>query len=219
MHKLIIRHLTKSYDDHQKILDDLNLTIEADEIVTIMGKSGSGKTTLLLSILGFIVPEAGEVLLNGQNIIFLPIEKRQIAYVPQDYGLFPHLTVKDNIAFGLTVRRVDLTKRQEKVIELLKMVELPSEVADRSVEELSGGEKQRVALARALAIEPRLFLLDEPLSAIDIETKQSVGHELRALIKKLRLPAIIITHDPTDAKTLGDTMYYLSDGKLDKRAA
>lgn len=181
-----------------------------------MGKSGSGKTTLFLSILGFIAPEAGEILLDDINIIYLPIEHRQIAYVPQDYGLFPHLAVKDNIAFGLKVRGVDLGSRNKKVDELLKMVELPLDISKKNVEELSGGEKQRVALARALAIEPKLFLLDEPLSSIDIETKQSVGRELKMLIKKLQIPAIIITHDPSDARELGDTVYYLSNGKLSK---
>ncbi|MBI3335507.1 MAG: ABC transporter ATP-binding protein [Candidatus Portnoybacteria bacterium] len=217
MSKLTIRNLTKSYNG-RKILDGLDFEVKEDEIAAIMGKSGSGKTTLLLSMLGFIVPEAGEILLNGQEISGWPIEKRQIAYVPQDYGLFPHLTVENNIAFGLTIRKVDAATRKNKVNELLKMVELSPEIAHRNIEELSAGEKQRVALARALAIQPNLFLLDEPLSAIDIETKESVGREFRSLIKKLRLPAIIITHDPSDAKNLGDTMYYLSDGKLDKKA-
>ncbi|MBI2075466.1 MAG: ATP-binding cassette domain-containing protein, partial [Candidatus Harrisonbacteria bacterium] len=180
------------------------------------GKSGSGKTTLLLSILGFIVPEAGDMLLGGQRINALPIEQRLIAYVPQDYGLFPHLTVTQNIAFGLAVRGIDAATRDAKTEELLKLVGLPDGVADRNVQNLSGGERQRVALARALAIQPKLFLLDEPLSAIDIETKQSIGHELKALIKKLRLPAIIITHDPEDAKTLGDKLYALRDGKLQR---
>lgn len=216
MHKLTIRNLTKSYNG-KKIIDGLDLKIMGDEIVTIMGRSGSGKTTLLLSILGFIVPEAGEILLNAQDIVSLPIEKRLLAYVPQDYGLFPHLNVGDNIAFGLAVRKVDMAARRIKVSELLKMVELPLEVTGRSIEELSGGEKQRVALARALAIQPNLFLFDEPLSAIDVETKQAVGRQLRALIKKLRLPAIIITHDPMDAKTLSDTRYYLENGKLSRK--
>lgn len=216
MPKLTIHNLTNSYNG-RKILDDLDLVVEGDEIVTIMGKSGSGKTTLLLSILGFIIPDDGEILLNGQNIMPVPIEKRHIAYVPQDYALFPHLTVRDNIAFGLVIRKIDVVTRKEKVNELLKMVELSSEVAKQNIDELSGGEKQRVALARALAIQPNLFLLDEPLSAIDIETKQSVGHELRLLIKRLHLPAIIITHDPFDAKTLGDTVYHMNNGTLSKR--
>lgn len=215
---LAIKNLTKSYNG-KKILDELNLAVNGNEIVTIMGKSGSGKTTLFLCILGFVVPEAGEIFSDGERISSLPIEKRQIAYVPQDYGLFPHLTVHDNIAFGLVTRNAGADVQKEKVRELLKVVELPSEVGRRSIEEISGGEKQRVALARALAIQPKLFLLDEPLSAIDVETKQTVGRELRTLIKKLRLPAIIITHDPADAKTLGDAIYYLSDGKLARKEA
>lgn len=216
MSKLTIHNLKKSYNGH-KILDGLDFEIKEDEVAAIMGKSGSGKTTLLLSVLGFIVPETGEILLNGEEISSWPIEKRQIAYVPQDYALFPHLSVEDNIAFGLTIRKVDVATRKNKVNELLKMVELSPEIAQRSIEDLSGGEKQRVALARALAIQPNLFLFDEPLGAVDIETKESVGRELRLLIKKLRLPAIIITHDPSDAKNLGDTIYYLSNGKLDKK--
>lgn len=216
MPTLAIKNLTKSYNS-KKILDELNLVADTNEIVAVMGKSGSGKTTLLLCLLGFVVPEAGEIFFDSQSITSLPIEKRQIAYVPQDYGLFPHLTVKDNIAFGLATRKANADIQKEKARELLKIVELPFELGERSVEEISGGERQRVALARALAIEPKLFLLDEPLSAIDVETKESVGRELRALIKKLNLPAIIITHDPADAKNLGDTLYYLSDGKLEKR--
>lgn len=216
MPALAIKNLTKSYKS-KNILDELNLVVDKNEIVAVMGKSGSGKTTLLLCLLGFVVPEAGEIFFDSQSITSLPIEKRQIAYVPQDYGLFPHLTVKDNIAFGLATRRANADTQKDKVRELLKIVELPDELGGRSVEEISGGEKQRVALARALAIQPKLFLLDEPLSAIDVETKESVGRELRALIKKLNLPAIIITHDPADAKNLADTLYYLNDGKLEKR--
>lgn len=217
MHALTIRNLTKSYNDQNKIFNGLNFTVQEDKIVTIMGKSGSGKTTLLLCIVGFIIPEDGEILLDGKNINSLPIEKRQIAYVPQDYALFPHLNVKDNIAFGLAVRKADAQTQHAKVNELLKVVELPPEIGNRNVLELSGGEKQRIALARALAIEPRLFLFDEPLSAIDVETKETVGRELRVLIKKLKLPAIIITHDPYDAKNLGDTIYHLDNGSLKKR--
>ncbi len=215
---IAIKNLTKSFNG-EKVLDGLNLTVHENEIVTVMGKSGSGKTTLLLCILGFVVPEGGEIFFDSHGISSLPIEKRHLAYVPQDYGLFPHLTVKDNIAFGLAIRRTGADTQKEKLKELLKLVELPFELSERSVEEISGGEKQRVALARALAIHPKLFLLDEPLSAIDFETKKSVGRELRALLKKLKLPAIIITHDPADAKNLGDTLYFLSNGKLEKRAA
>ncbi len=210
---LKVKHLSKSYNG-TSILNDLSLVVNDDEIVTIMGKSGSGKTTLLLCILGFVAADSGEILLDEHSIKNLPIEKRHIAYVPQDYGLFPHLSVAGNIAFGLLVQGVNKAIQEEKIQQLLEMVELPKARAQRSVSELSGGEKQRVALARALAIEPKLFLLDEPLSAIDVETKQTVGRGLRALIKKLRLPAIIITHDPADAKSLGDTLYHLEGGIL-----
>lgn len=216
MPKLSINNLTKSYKD-KKILDGLDLEIDTNEIATVMGKSGGGKTTLLLCILGFEVPEVGKILFDGQDITLLPIEKRQIAYVPQDYGLFPHLSVRENIVFGLVTRGINIETQRERVKELLEIVELPSDIGERNVEQISGGEKQRVALARALAIQPKLFLLDEPLSAIDVETKESVGKELRLLIKKLHLPALVVTHDPTDAKSIGDTLYYLTNGKLERR--
>lgn len=210
-----IQNLTKSYNE-KTILKSLNLLLKKDEIATIMGKSGSGKTTLLLCILGFVKHDSGKISFDGKDISSLPIEQRQIAYVPQDYGLFPHLSVQDNIAFGLKVRRMPPDECYKRVKELLKAVELPIGFAHRNVTELSGGEKQRVALARALAIHPRLFLLDEPLSAVDAETKRSVGKQLRTIIKKLHIPAIIISHDSTDAKTVGDVIYHLKAGKLEK---
>lgn len=213
MQSLIINNLSKSYADNH-VLRSLDLSVKENEIVTIMGKSGQGKSTLLHCILGFESPDSGDIILDGKDITSLPIEERQIAYVPQDYGLFPHLSVKDNIAFGLAIRNINRIDLEEKVKLLLEIVELPPKIGVRSVIQLSGGEKQRVALARALAIKPKLFLLDEPLSAIDIETKKAVGVDLRELIKKLHLPAIVITHDPADAKTIGDSLYYLSDGKI-----
>lgn len=199
-----------------KILDRLNLELKEGEIATITGKSGSGKTTLILCILGFVQQDRGEIVLRGQPIQELPIEERQLGYVPQDYGLFPHLTVGENIIFGLKVRETSLTVQKQAVQELLSMVRISPSFAQRQVTDLSGGEKQRVALARALAIKPNLFLLDEPLSAIDPETKETVTKELRALIKKAKIPAIIVTHDPQDAKYLGDQRYALEKGKLRK---
>jgi len=199
-----------------KILDRLNLELKEGEIITIAGKSGSGKTTLLLCILGFVRQDGGKIVLHGQPIQELPIEERQLGYVPQDYGLFPHLTVEENITFGLKVRERPLTVQKQAVQELLSMVRISPRFAQRQVTDLSGGEKQRVALARALAIKPDLFLLDEPLSAIDPETKETVTKELRALIKKTKIPAIIITHDLQDAKSLGDQRYALKKGKLRK---
>lgn len=215
MPALKIKNLSKIYDN-VKILDRLHLELGEGEIATISGKSGSGKTTLLLCILGFIQQDRGEIVLRGQPIHALPIEERQLGYLPQDYGLFPHLTVSENISFGLVVRERPVTAQKQAVQELLALVRIPLRFAQRQVTDLSGGEKQRVALARALAIKPNLFLLDEPLSAIDPETKKTVTKELRALIKKTKVPTIIVTHDSRDAKYLGDHNYKLEKGKLRK---
>lgn len=213
MPALRIKNLTKRYNGIN-VLDHLHLEVEEGEIVTIAGKSGSGKTTLLLCILGFIQQDRGEIILHRQPIHKFPIEERQLGYVPQDYGLFPHLTVEENITFGLVIREEPLIAQKQAVQELLALVRIPPHFAQRQVIDLSGGEKQRVALARALAIKPNLFLLDEPLSAIDPETKKGVAQELRNLIKKTKIPAIIITHDSQDAKSLGDHRYKLEKGKL-----
>ncbi len=218
MGQLNIQNLSKSYRGVH-LLENLNLKVQHNEIVIITGASGSGKTTLLLSILGFIKPERGEIMLEGKDIGSIPIEERQLAYVPQDYGLFPHLSVRENIAFGLAVRKASKEEQDRKIRELLKMVNLPTRFSDRQVLELSGGEKQKVALARALAINPKLFLLDEPLSAIDPETRQAIGKQLRLLIKKLSIPALIVTHDVRDSRVMGDVMYKLEKGRLTKMKA
>jgi len=139
-----------------------------------------------------------------------------LAYVPQDYGLFPHLSVHDNIAFGLMARKASLDVIDRRVHELLQVVDLPQSIAKRDVHTLSGGERQRVALARALAIKPQLFLFDEPLSAVDQETRRDVGNSLRDLIKRLGISAVVITHDPSDAGVLADTIYRLEEGIVRK---
>lgn len=212
---LHIKDLTKSYGGHA-VLARLGLDLEQNEIVAIMGKSGVGKTTLLSCILGFEQLDGGSIELNGRQIDALPIEERQIAYMPQDYGLFPHLSARDNIAFGLMARKEKKEVIEQRVDELLQTVELTHAISRRNVRELSGGEKQRVALARALAIKPRLFLFDEPLSAIDVDTRAEVGASLRTIIKKLSIPAIVITHDPSDAKVIADVVYRMEDGVLVK---
>lgn len=205
-----IKRLALDYGQ-TKVLDNLNLKVKPGEIAAIMGKSGTGKTSLLLCILGFVSLKRGRITIKAQDVTHIPIEDRQLAYLPQDYGLFPHLSVAENISFGLRVRGLPV---QQKVRELLHAVDLSASISSRNVRQLSGGEQQRVALARALAIAPRAFLLDEPLSAIDIETKEKVGRELRVLIKRLHIPAIIITHDPRDAATLADTVYRLENRRL-----
>lgn len=210
---LQVKSLTKTYQG-KTILKRLQLNVREGEIVAISGKSGSGKTTLLLCLLGFIPSDAGRIILTGEDITAQSIQDRKLAYVPQEYGLFPHLSVKDNIAFGLRTRGIGYDAVEKIVHRLIKVVKLPAALLERNVKTLSGGEQQRVALARALAIQPKLFLLDEPLSAIDPETKQLVRKQLRALIKKLRIPAVIVTHDLQDARALGDTLYRLEKGQL-----
>jgi len=212
---VVITQLVKAYGAH-RVLDRLNLEIAAGEIVALMGKSGVGKTTLLSCILGFEKPDSGSIEIDGYDVAGVAIEERRLAYVPQDYGLFPHLSVRDNIAFGMTIRKKPHTEIDQRVQELLHTVELPKIILNRGVDRLSGGERQRVALARALAVEPKLFLFDEPLSAVDMETRAEVGAELRAIIKKLAIPAIVVTHDPNDARTLADTIYRLENGVLQK---
>lgn len=212
---LEIRDIKKAYFGRD-ILKGASLTINNDEIVAVMGRSGGGKTTLLLCILGFVQPDEGVIAFDGQDLLATPLEERQIGYVPQNYGLFPHLSVGDNIAFGLMVQNKTKEECDATVKELLDVVELSYDFVDRNVEHLSGGEKQRVALARALAIKPKLFLLDEPLSAIDEEMRASVGIQLRNIIKKLGIPAIIISHDTMDAKVIADVIYRMEDGILKK---
>jgi ABC-type Fe3+/spermidine/putrescine transport system ATPase subunit len=213
---LTIKDLTKSYGGHA-VLVRLALSLGQDEIVAIMGKSGAGKTTLLSCILGFERADTGTIELDGRRIDVLPIEERQIAYMPQDYGLFPHLSVYDNIAFGLMARKESKEAIDRRVHALLQVVELSQVIAKRDIQDLSGGEQQRVALARALAIEPRLFLFDEPLSAIDREMRAEVGASLRAIIKKLAIPAIVITHDLSDAQAIADAIYRMEAGALHRQ--
>jgi ABC-type Fe3+/spermidine/putrescine transport system ATPase subunit len=208
-----VRNLTKTYDG-RKVLDGLEFDLAPGEIAAVSGRSGSGKTTLLACILGFTEPESGTIMIDGEDVTGLTVRRRRVAYVPQDYGLFPHLDVAGNIGFGLAVRGAKDPEIAVAVARLLGLVELPPDYAHRPVAELSGGERQRVALARALAVEPRLFLFDEPLSAIDHETKEKVATELRALVKRAGVPAIVVTHDPSEARMLADSRWRLADGKL-----
>lgn len=208
-----ITGLTKTYDG-RRVLDGLSFELAAGEIAAVSGRSGSGKTTLLACILGFVEPDAGAVVIDGEDVTGASVRRRRIAYVPQDYGLFPHLDVAGNVGFGLAVRGAKPAEIAAAVDRLLDLVELPREYAAKDVGELSGGQRQRVALARALAVEPRLFLLDEPLSAIDPETKEKVATELRALVKRAGVPAVVVTHDLAEAQMLADSRWRLADGKL-----
>jgi len=212
MKELRIENVTKHYGT-VKALDQVNLTINPAEFMVVMGPSGCGKTTLLLVVLGALSPEEGHIIINGKVIDDLPLEERGIGYVPQDFGLFPHLNVYENVAFGLKVRNQAENEVHKIVNGLLVMVDLQG-LEDRKPQELSGGQKQRVALARALATNPSVLLLDEPLSNVDEATKAEVRVNLKKIVEKTRITTLCVTHNPEDAFDLGDRIAIMQSGKI-----
>ena len=214
MAELRIENLTSGYHG-KSIIKKLHLEALPLETLVLMGSSGSGKTTLLLTILGIVHASEGKVILDNKDISLIPIENRNIGYLPQDYGLFPHMSVQENVAFGLKVRGVAKNEREEKATQMLQLVNLGG-FEKRKIHELSGGEKQRVGLARALAVDPALLLLDEPLSNIDQVTKHEVAKQLKQLFRKLKIPIILVTHNHEDAIFLADKLAILIDGVIEQ---
>ncbi len=212
MKELRVKDVTKYYGA-VKALDHISLSINPAEFMVVMGPSGCGKTTLLLVILGALSPDEGHVTVNGKVIDELPLEERGIGYVPQDFGLFPHLNVYKNVAFGLKVRNQTENEVRKTVNELLAMVDLQG-LEKRKPRELSGGQKQRVALARALATKPSVLLLDEPLSNIDEATKAEVRANLKKILKETGITTLCVTHNPEDAFNLGDRIAIMQSGKI-----
>jgi ABC-type sugar transport system ATPase subunit len=196
-----------------KVLDKVELLVEQGELMVIMGPSGCGKTTLLLVILGALRPDEGQIWIGDREITNLRVEERNIGYVPQDFGLFPHLSVYENIAFGLKIRGYSKLEIDSKVRNLLRIVNLDG-LETRKPKELSGGQRQRVALARALAINPSLLLLDEPLSNIDEATKSDVIEKLKDLQKEVGITTICVTHNPEDAFKLGNRIAIMYLGRI-----
>ncbi|MGB5987793.1 MAG: ABC transporter ATP-binding protein [Desulfobacterales bacterium] len=184
-------------------LRDVNLHLPHGRLVCFLGPSGCGKTTLLRLIAGLEPPSAGRILLDGEDITQTPAHKRNFGMVFQSLALFPHLSVGENIAYSLKIRKVGRDGRAQRIAELLELVQLP-EMADRHVAQLSGGQRQRVAIARALAVDPRLFLLDEPLSALDAKLREEMQVELRMLQQRLGITTIVVTHDQREAMTMSD---------------
>ncbi|WP_137391118.1 ABC transporter ATP-binding protein [Rhodoligotrophos defluvii] len=207
-----VQNLSKAY--HQfYALRDVSLDIAAGEFVSILGPSGSGKTTLLQIVGGFIRPTSGHVFFGDADVTLLPPQKRDIGVVFQNYALFPHLTVAENIAFPLRARKVSAAECAAKVNRALATVEL-SGYGDRPVSKLSGGQKQRVALARAIVFEPRLILMDEPLSALDKNLRESMQLELRKLHSQLGATIIYVTHDQREALTMSDRVAVMHAGRI-----
>ncbi len=212
MAHLELQDLTQRFDT-LTALDRLNLEVAPGEILTLLGPSGCGKTTTIRLIAGFLKPTAGKILVNGRDMGPLPPEKRNIGMVFQSYALFPHLDVFENVAFGLKARGIAGRAARSQVERALELVHL-SEHQQRPVFQLSGGEQQRVAVARAVAIEPRILLLDEPLSNLDASLREQTRSQLGELIRKLGITAIFVTHDQEEAFALSDRIALLSRGVL-----
>ncbi len=195
-------------------VEPLDLDIAAGEFVVLLGPSGSGKTTILSMIGGFAAPTAGRVLIAGEDITDLPPAKRPTATVFQDYALFPHMSVRSNVAFGLAMRKVAKPERHRRAEEMLQLVGLEG-LGDRGVHQLSGGQRQRVALARAIAVEPKVLLLDEPLGALDLALRRQMQQELVRIQKRLGTTFVHVTHDQEEAMSIADRIVVMNKGRID----
>ncbi len=212
MARLDIENLVKRYGDFHAVRD-VSLNVADGEFLVLLGPSGCGKTTTLRMVAGFIEPSAGSVRLGGQDVTLLPPWKRNAGMVFQSYALFPHLTVAQNVAFGLEMRRLSRPDIERRVEETLALVRL-SGYGSRLPRQLSGGQQQRVALARALAIRPDVLLLDEPLSNLDAKLRQEVRVEIRELQRQLGLTAVMVTHDQEEALTMADRLVVMNEGSV-----
>ncbi len=207
----------KSYDGVSCVVKSLDLDIARGEFLTLLGPSGSGKTTTLMMLAGFEVPTAGTILLDGRDITHLPPHKRGIGVVFQNYALFPHMSVAENVAYPLTVRGLDKIEAKRRVDTALDMVKLGG-FGGRRPAQLSGGQQQRVALARALVFEPDLVLLDEPLGALDKQLRERMQYELKQLHERLGKTMVYVTHDQSEALTMSDRIAVFDDGRIQQLA-
>jgi spermidine/putrescine ABC transporter ATP-binding subunit len=208
----VLRNLVKRYGDVTAV-SGVSLEVAAGDFVALLGPSGCGKTTVLRSIAGIVEPDEGEILLNGESLVGRPIHSRGAALVFQNYALFPHLSVFENVAFGLRMRRVARNELQRRVDEALNLVRLDA-LAKRLPGELSGGQQQRVALARALVIRPSLLLLDEPLSNLDARLREEMRGEVRRLQRELGVTAVLVTHDIEEAFSVADRIAVMHEGRI-----
>ncbi|ACD17046.1 ABC transporter ATP-binding protein [Paraburkholderia phytofirmans] len=199
-----------------RVLEPLDLHIDAGETLVLLGPSGCGKTTTLRMIAGLETPDAGgRIAFGDDDVTALPIEKRQVGMVFQSYALFPNLTVRGNIGYGLKIKRVPAETARQRVDELLGMMRLTAH-ADKPIDQLSGGQRQRVALARALAVQPRVLLLDEPLTALDARLRDTLRSEMNTLLRELGITTVYVTHDQAEAMELGDRIVVMSAGRIEQ---
>jgi putative spermidine/putrescine transport system ATP-binding protein len=203
----------KTYDGVTLVVRDLNLDIQSGEFLSLLGPSGSGKTTTLMMLAGFESPTSGEIILAGKPITKTPPHKRNFGMVFQNYALFPHMSIADNVAYPLTVRKVEKSERETRVKKALDMVDLGGK-GDRFPGQLSGGQQQRVALARALVFNPQLVLMDEPLGALDKQLREHMQIELKELHRQLGLTFVYVTHDQSEALTMSDRVAVFNDGLI-----
>lgn len=216
MSGLTLENVTKEFGNFTAV-KGVNLTVPHGTFVCLLGPSGCGKTTLMRMVAGLDLPTSGAIRLDGEDITHVPTHKRNLGMVFQSLALFPHLTVGENIAYSLRIRGAAKEEQKKRVEELLGMIHL-SGYADRPVTKLSGGQRQRVAIARALAISPKLFLLDEPLSALDAKLREAMQVELRQLQQRLGITTIVVTHDQREAMTMADTVVVMSGGEIRQAA-
>jgi len=206
----------KTFDDGTRAVAPLDLEIGAGETIVFLGPSGCGKTTTLRMIAGLETPDpGGRVLFGDTDVTAVPIERRNVGMVFQSYALFPNMSVADNVAYGLRVRRVETGARAARLDEMLAMMKI-GDLRHRQVDQLSGGQKQRVALARALAVRPRVLLLDEPLTALDAKLRDGLRIEIDALLRRLGMTAVYVTHDQAEAMALGDRIVVMSHGAVEQ---
>ncbi|MDT4050122.1 ABC transporter ATP-binding protein, partial [Staphylococcus arlettae] len=209
---LSFQSVSKAYND-EKILDGIDLQIESGHFYTLLGPSGCGKTTILKLIAGFEQPDDGTIIYQNQAITALPPNKRKVNTVFQDYALFPHLNVFENVAFGLRVKKKDKQTIAQKVKEALALVKLTG-YEQKNIADMSGGQKQRVAIARAIVNEPEILLLDESLSALDLKLRTQMQYELRDIQARLGITFVFVTHDQEEALALSDYIFVMKDGKI-----
>lgn len=210
-------NVQKSYDGEILVVKDFNLDIASGEFITLLGPSGSGKTTCLMMMAGFEVPTHGKILLDGEPINTVPPHKRGIGMVFQNYALFPHMSVAENLAFPLEVRKLGQAEVDKKVARALAMVRL-DDFGDRRPAQLSGGQQQRVALARALVFEPKIVLMDEPLGALDKSLREEMQYEIKSIHEELGVTMIYVTHDQSEALTMSDRIAVFEDGIVQQLA-
>lgn len=212
---LELKNIKKSFTPGEDVLDDICLTVARGEFVTLLGSSGCGKTTTLRIVAGLEQTDSGSVWINGQDVTKLPPDKRDVNTVFQNYALFPHMNVAENIGYGLKLRKVPRGEIKKKVAQMLELVQLEG-YEKRKPSELSGGQKQRVAIARALVNNPKILLLDEPLGALDLQLRRAMQIELKYLQKKLGITFIYITHDQEEAINMSDRIAVMKDGRIEQ---